>query len=261
MWLTCLTIGSIGCARNEIFELSRMQNLVALDIGGFATPAIEDSIIKNWGRHAIEAGGFSQLQVLFIRGQKDLTAKSLEYLEDFPRLVLFGVEKCDLDNEYETMANNIGWTTKDADNTLYRIHKEVDSAETWEGLIHICYQCLTSAQHDEHGSQNSASERPLLNMLIGSTPQLTPRAIMPLILFRCSGTAKHVATQHEHNQQQDASLPVHRVPAGRAKKLKRKIRPSKQTDLQSIFDLEIPGKRLKGDTSNISHSKEGHSAL
>lgn len=104
-WRVVLTLGASYARIPEIVGISEIKNLAALDI---ATPpeqdaspesdiqmtALTDRIVRAWSEMAQTENAFSQLRVLIIRNQTDLSKMTLHFLKSFPSLQFVVALEC-----------------------------------------------------------------------------------------------------------------------------------------------------------------------
>lgn len=104
-WRVVLTLGASYARIPELVGISEIKNLVALDI---ATPptqnalpesdiqmtALTDRIVRTWSEMAQTTDAFSQLRVLIIRNQTDLSKMALHFLKSFPSLQFVVALEC-----------------------------------------------------------------------------------------------------------------------------------------------------------------------
>ena len=94
-WLTQLTLLNITIPRTALIQLSGIFNLSVLTIGPgvLATDiGVDDGLLRTWSR-AASTGAFSMLRALALRDQPHVTARAFSYLEDFPALSIFAIER------------------------------------------------------------------------------------------------------------------------------------------------------------------------
>lgn len=194
-WLTCLTITEhrpqICFRRPDVINISRLRNLVALDIGSSTTSfavgsrndVVEDSVIRNWGRLVHETQSFPKLQVLVVRNQPGVTLRSLRYLNAFPSLALFGVKECfEVSNHVEKAAKCYGWTSIDEHDIMAQVKRDITQSSTWDEPIRQCFKRASALL-----PPTTTTDAPLLNFRLGPTPSgiLFNDTYSPLVFFRC----------------------------------------------------------------------------
>ena len=165
-WLTALTLSKIAFPRRDLYQLSRLQNLVALDIcapsdqttdrsmldpfskdlDNIPQPLVDNQVLRHFATHADVASAFQSLRVLVLRGFKDVTGDALHYLNSFPRLSLFGVQNCGIGYNAsrlrtdEMTAKACGWTTEDERGLLRSLKHEIEMSHTWDGMLRACVE-------------------------------------------------------------------------------------------------------------------------
>lgn len=123
-WVTFLTLSNITCSRTDLVHLSQFTNLGILNIGkGFKAnnTGLDDSMIRTWMRAVVETNAFSMLHVLNCSSQREITAKSFNYLAHFPSLAIINFAHCSVSRRDTPEALNWGWnhnTGKDLGNFL-----------------------------------------------------------------------------------------------------------------------------------------------
>jgi len=191
-WLTCLTITEqrphIGFRRPDVINISRLRNLVALDIGSSIISTtrnefVDDSVLRNWGRLVSETGSFPKLQVLIIRNQAGMTSHSLSYLNAFPVLALFGIKDCfRVSDSDEQAAKSLGWTSVDEHGIMAQVQLDITQSSTWDEPIHQCFKRSSTLL-----PPTKTVDAPMLNFRLGPTPSdiLFTTTYNPVIFFRC----------------------------------------------------------------------------
>ena len=101
-WVTLLTIGEPMFSMAELVNLAGLKNLGGIDLVACRDVplmrSVKDELIRSWARSAREDGAFPLLRVLSLRGWLDITGKTVDYLDDFPRLVLFAFSDTSIDD-------------------------------------------------------------------------------------------------------------------------------------------------------------------
>ncbi|KAI9729610.1 MAG: hypothetical protein M1835_003617, partial [Candelina submexicana] len=175
-WITYLSISSIAFTRTELIKVSKLVNLGALDILGStelyrATSVIEDSIVRAWSAAAAEGGYFSKLRVLMLRKHRDITSRSLEYLNCFPSLTLYKVSECSISFTDNKKAESFGWTCESGKKLLDALSRDKGMARSWDTPIHACFRKARDlgcgeSEIAEAGRLNSL---PVLDFRVGPT--------------------------------------------------------------------------------------------
>lgn len=256
-WLTCLTISNIACARVDIINISKLHNVVAIDICGSdlteaSTDLVDDNVIRNWGRRAKGINGsFSLLRVLILRNQAGVTARSLEYLSAFPSLALYGVRGCRVTEHDATP----GWTNEDEHDVFKMVQRDIEHSQTWDDPIRSCFLRSAALLSLERTAKpmslpcfgdttesipQSLSDLPLLNFRLGHTSSDVLYS-KPLIFFRCLRSEACCETSAVQNSEASNRLQQDcEKDKDRASK-KRKVRVGKQIDLGEFFqEVALP---------------------
>jgi hypothetical protein len=106
-FLTSLSISGQAMSRAQWVSLAQLQNLSILFIDRSDYPRdseddrLDGQVIRAWGTHALEAGGFPQLRVLLLLGQQVISPDVLHHLSDLPIL-----QFCSLGTTREQLAYN-----------------------------------------------------------------------------------------------------------------------------------------------------------
>ena len=241
-WLTCLTLANVAFSRAEMMNLSRLHSLVALDVQRSDIsypdePSVDDSIIRNWGRRAQENEGFPRLHCLILRNQRDVTVHSLQHLNHFPALALYGVIGCGLNRGDEDRANSVGWTTHDQDDSFRNIQRDMELSYTRDRPILHAFQhahrlrCKLEVDAFQHPQ---LIDTPVLNFRIGalSTGFLLSEA---LVFFRTMNSTE-IQTRAQNpapcvSKRNESSS----VPGQPKVRRKLHIRAGKQVDLHAYL--------------------------
>ena len=123
-----------------------MSDPFSRDVDSIAQPLVDNHVLRHFSTHADVASAFQSLRVLVLRGFKDVTGNSLQYLNSFPRLSLFGVQNCGIaDNasrlrDDEITAKACGWTTEDERGILKSLKHEIEMSHTWDGMLRACVE-------------------------------------------------------------------------------------------------------------------------
>jgi len=92
-WLTSVTLTGSTC---DVYQpefsnvIGKLDNLIVLQL--VQPLSLDDRLIMQWGRQALEAQAFPRLKGLFIIGKTDLSSKSFHYLNHFPALEIFALK-------------------------------------------------------------------------------------------------------------------------------------------------------------------------
>jgi hypothetical protein len=140
-WLTCLSISTERVTKYELIRLPTMlENLVSLEI---IPPPVEEEIVNDrlvraWVDLINDTGGrnvFGRLRVLAVRNPHGITSRSVDLLNNFPKLTVFIAQ---LKNrniaEFETVASKRGWLVKTPKELQYT--KIADDGQ-WERFSHV----------------------------------------------------------------------------------------------------------------------------
>ena len=227
LFITCLTISKVQFTRTDIINISQLKNLGALDIsvGMGEGSDVDDNVVRNWGRRVVESeeGSFANLRVLILRNQPGITAQSFQYLNDFPVLVLFGIQHCGICTRDEPFARSSGWTHEDPHGLLDPLQREIDKAHSWDGPIRSCFEHSAKlAQTDK------AVQPPILNFRIGPTSREVLFNTSRILFFRSNELRiQQVAGEFPVAVADNATILTSK---------KRKLRRSNHTALEDIFD-------------------------
>lgn len=92
--------------------VSKITNLVTLYVtsGGEAVrEPFNNHIIRAWSEDATTIGSLSQLQLLFVQGQSDITARVFDFISVLPALTGFCSYKCGVTAKDKSLAEEAGW--------------------------------------------------------------------------------------------------------------------------------------------------------
>ncbi|KAI9715795.1 MAG: hypothetical protein M1828_000700 [Chrysothrix sp. TS-e1954] len=244
-WLTCLTIANVMFGRGELINLSNLHNLVALDVQRsdnvhIEDPIVDDAVVRNWARRAKETDGFPKLYCLILRNQPQVTAQSLQFLNDFPSLALYGVIGCAVGDRHEERANSVGWTSHDEDDTFRNLQREMEHSHTRDGPIQSAFKHShrLRSRSDTEPQPDRLDDIPLLNFRIGtlSTGFLLSEA---LVFFRTMTSP--IISKQPSNQSTCSSKrsePGFANGNGKTSRKRLHIRASKQVDLSAYLNTE-----------------------
>lgn len=272
-WLTALTISNLELTQNDVVDLTRIPNLVALDMHSPIDDPIgnlSDRTIRAWSEHSTASGALSKLQVLILRHQKHISHTSLNYLNHFPNLTLFGVKGCSLGLRNEAEAQAVGWTTHDEHGIIDSVRRDMTMAQTTHGMLYGIIRratCLLDA-HLGDGSSTSSTTKPSLapdsahdtTPVPASPPLLSYRLgrvdskticntadeTSPLIFFRSTrhDPAKNVPPPSSHASR---AIWPHET-AGAATVKRRKLRHAVRKDVFEEFGLQL--EMVRGTTNS-----------
>lgn len=142
LWVTFLTLSNITCSRTDLVQLSRFTNLGVLNVGkGFKAhdTGLDDSMIRTWMRATVESNAFGMLHVVNCYSQREITAKSFNYLAHFPSLAILNFADCSVSRRDTPEALHWGWNYnagKDLEDFL------VDAFATCSGLNSMNHACF-----------------------------------------------------------------------------------------------------------------------
>ncbi|KAL2355990.1 hypothetical protein BJ546DRAFT_1059418 [Cryomyces antarcticus] len=235
-WITYLSISDSVLSSTDLLKISGIHNLGALDIQGqwpHGEPSpVSDKVIRAWSRHAAEGGSFSKLHVLTLYEQKDVTAMSLTYLNDFPVLVLYNVAACGITPKNEATARQEGWTSGDSPDGVPQRDRRRRTSRYLS--LQVAYEValpLIEALGANVGTPHH--DLPILNFRLGPDPG--PRTYSPyqgierVLSFRRTPLSKvRGSSSKTSNYSERGRDEEHKIK-------KRKIRSSKHQTLESIL--------------------------
>lgn len=210
-WLTALTINNVDCSRQELVDLYKLKNLVALDICGKrrewssserlagaygkGNGFVDERLIWHWANHAYHDKAFSQLRVLIIRNEPAVTNSIAPFLVGLPALRLLGVQGCGINTFTDSEAFS---DSRFAANSLESfgddlpgdLNHQIALEQGWDGVLRICVQRTAapgsnpksfkmplSFQDSVDSGYDSDSQREdepsILNFRMGQTPSGT----------------------------------------------------------------------------------------
>ncbi|OAX85239.1 hypothetical protein ACJ72_00399 [Emergomyces africanus] len=126
-WGTVLAISTDSVDLHGLVEISKITNLVALDI---TTPlpakspvkqdddipitTLTDRVLRSWGELALAGVAFKNLSVLMLHLQSAITLRIFSYLDQFPSLEVLIVVSCPqlADHSLKSVGQQHGWSTR-----------------------------------------------------------------------------------------------------------------------------------------------------
>ena len=272
-WLTALTISNLELTQSDVLDLTRLPNLVALDIHSPTTDPIgnvSDRTIRAWSEHSATSGAFSKLQVLILRHQRQISHASLNYLNHFPNLTLFGVKGCDLSQRHEAEANALGWTTNDEHGIIDSVRRDMTMAQTTHGMLYGIIRrskCLLDAQRADGAALSACTSRttvsdttndtasesldpPLLSYRIGRVDSKTicntTDETSPLIFFRSTRYDPNQVAPPPSTRASRDIWPYEAAPPATVKR--RKLRHTARKDVSEELGLGLEGMRTTANS-------------
>ncbi|KAH6721409.1 hypothetical protein BKA61DRAFT_567997 [Leptodontidium sp. MPI-SDFR-AT-0119] len=98
---------------SQLVKLSSVKNLGILEIvytrGDSAQSGVTDRLVRAWHQTAVDNAAFPVLRILKLWNHKNLTEKSLTYLNSFPALAVFDVRGCKFDTGSRALGRTLGW--------------------------------------------------------------------------------------------------------------------------------------------------------
>ncbi|KAL2383426.1 hypothetical protein RJ035_005740 [Blastomyces gilchristii] len=169
-WGTVLTISTDHADLHELVEISKITNLVALDITApfpvksTAIPEddapitkLTDRVVRSWSELAVSSKAFNNLRVLMLHLQADVTLRIFSYLDQFPSLETLIVVGCRqlADNSAKSVGQQHGWSTRRVNATNKTIYE--------------CYtNYITSANAAANSKASDLRSLPLLEFSLGA---------------------------------------------------------------------------------------------
>ncbi|OJD25434.1 hypothetical protein ACJ73_03200 [Blastomyces percursus] len=169
-WGAVLTISTDYADLHDLVEISKITNLVALDITAPfpVNPAaipdddvpitkLTDRVVRSWSELAHSSKAFNNLRVLMLHLQADVTLRIFSYLVQFPSLETLIVVGCPqlADDSAKSVGRQHGWSTRRVDATNKTI-----------------YECYTNYITSEKAADNSKApdihSLPLLDFSLGA---------------------------------------------------------------------------------------------
>ncbi|KAE9369630.1 hypothetical protein N431DRAFT_413850 [Stipitochalara longipes BDJ] len=106
----------------DLVKLSEIPNLGVLEIVK-ASEAVQltigDRLVRAWSIAASTEGAFRVLRILRLWDHKDVTTRSLEYINAFPVLGIYDVRGCGFSGSSPVHARRLGWIVSVDRNILY----------------------------------------------------------------------------------------------------------------------------------------------
>ncbi|KAF4631194.1 hypothetical protein G7Y89_g6935 [Cudoniella acicularis] len=119
-FITSLSITTIF-SLPDLVKLSQVTNIGVLEIinttgmktrsssSDKASQPVSDRLIRAWHFAALDENAFKVLRILRLWNHRELTSKSLEYLNSFPALALYDVRGCAFSLDAKIDAKRLGW--------------------------------------------------------------------------------------------------------------------------------------------------------
>lgn len=142
-WVTFLTLSNITCSRTDLVHLSQSTNLGILNIGkGFKAnnTGLDDSMIRTWMRAVVENNAFSMLHVLNCSYQREVTAKSFNYLAHFPSLAIINFAHCSVSRRDTPEALNWGWNYDTGKDLRNFVLNTLTTCSGFNSMNHACFR-------------------------------------------------------------------------------------------------------------------------
>lgn len=221
-WITFLTLSFVTCSRTDLLQLSRLVNLGVLSIceeANCSGTGLDDSLVRSWGRAAAESNVFSMLRVLSFRSQREITAKVLNYLNDFSSLALLAVEDCNIGPQDKRLALSLGWQYKTGVDLSKFLVEAGATNSTWDAVIRALFRGsgLFSVRHVTAEGIVAVDALPVLHFSLGGA---VPDAVVDV-------TGNH-SMRTFHRMKDPVSMSVNPI-----KNLKRPIRQASQPAKQA----------------------------
>ncbi len=111
-FITSLSITTVVPIQ-DLVHLPSITNLGVLEIIHFSKSVrspVSDRLIRAWHDSVLREGAFPVLRVLKLWNHIDITANSIEYINDFPALAVYDVRGCDFGAKGKVKARPLGWT-------------------------------------------------------------------------------------------------------------------------------------------------------
>ncbi|PGG95899.1 hypothetical protein GX51_08078 [Blastomyces parvus] len=139
-WGTILSISTDHADLHDLVEISKITNLVALDIttsspvksislrdDDVPITKLTDRVVRSWSELAGSSEAFNNLRVLMLHLQTDVTLRIFSYLDRFPSLEALVVVGCPhfADDSAKTVGHQHGWGTRiinATDETIYECY-------------------------------------------------------------------------------------------------------------------------------------------
>ncbi|PGH30248.1 hypothetical protein GX50_07006 [[Emmonsia] crescens] len=193
-WGTVMTISTDHADLHGLVEISKITNLVALDItvplpvkstakadDEIPITNLTDRVVRSWGELALAGEAFKNLRILMLHLQTDITLRIFSYLDQFPSLEVLIVVGCPqlADDSAKNVGQQHGWNTREVNATNKTI-----------------YECYTSYITSTNSTDNS------------KTPEIRS---LPLLEFSLGAPdAKEYKSKHKsvwfHRQVQNSSV-------------------------------------------------------
>ncbi|KAH7369962.1 hypothetical protein BKA65DRAFT_387802 [Rhexocercosporidium sp. MPI-PUGE-AT-0058] len=97
----------------ELVKLSKVKNLGVLEVihtfGNAVQSGVTDRLVRAWHQAAVDHAAFPVMRILKLWNHKELTEKSLPYLNSFPALALFDVRGCTFNTGSRALGRTLGW--------------------------------------------------------------------------------------------------------------------------------------------------------
>jgi hypothetical protein len=122
----------------ELIKLSEIPNLAVLEIVKLRETdqlRVGDRLVRAWSIAASTEGAFKVLRILRLWYHKEITAKSLGYINAFPVLGVYDVRGCDFTGANYPGTGRLGWTTIIGEIDIRKIMAFYATAERRDKLL------------------------------------------------------------------------------------------------------------------------------
>ena len=231
-WITSLTLSNITCSRTDLIQISRIINIGTLSVGPNVQAdgvGIDDSMIRNWSRLAVDSDAFGVLRILSCRSQKEMTPRIFTYLNHFPSLDFFNVSDSHLGLQIQPLALQHGWKAKTGVDLNNLLVKGTSQAWGWDSATAACFRlhghsCSEALTED---AVRRIDGRPVLELTLGPVP-------VPTVYFRCFYRTQREGYQRNDSLQKSNKRNLDEVQPKMPRK-KPTVRASKQQNLEDIL--------------------------
>ena len=231
-WITSLTLSNIICSRTDLIQISRITNIGTLSVGPNVQAEgvdIDDSIIRSWGRLAVDSDAFSILRILSCHSQKEMTPRIFTYLNQFPSLDFFNVSDSNLGPQGKTLALQHCWQVKTGVDFSNLLVKGTSEGWGWDSATATCFrlQGHSCAEASTEDADRRIDGIPVLELALGPVP-------VPTVYLQCFCRTKREECQRSDPLQKSNKRNLYEVQPKIPRK-KPTVRASKQQNLEDVL--------------------------
>jgi hypothetical protein len=111
-WLVVLRLEDVTLTAGLLLSVPQLRNVSHITVlcQSYREASFSDRIMRSWAHDASTGNGFSRLETIFVEATDEVTAASLQHLNDFPKLETFCVSFADRTRpRYFDVNRSSGW--------------------------------------------------------------------------------------------------------------------------------------------------------